>query len=388
MAPILAALVPAAAAAAPSNVEVTQEGTSFRVTWTPGVGDPTTGQVEISSRSDFAAGADTYCGPVWEANGSTLVRCPIAFSDTVYVRVRPFTLAGTVRPIPAAQFDFTPVGPQGAGTVRNRQTVHCALDAAQWQRIDASTAFKARIVRGSSVQVERTLSNSPFILPGFNQIDYPLTGADVGQEVRCEIAAANGVYASTSVQRYSVEHAQPNEMNPGLMLATLTFPNYIPFSATKGVSLSKAAKKAGALRSAKRAGALMPWSEIVTAATVYSTPAKADAGVRKTYCKALRKAVKRASTKAFPKSVLQCGKLRLAGARRAYGAVTAGYFFTDTGVLMITAQRLILGSGANTGFAVTFTSTSVASQRKKTLNEVFTVGNNLGATLADAAARE
>lgn len=378
------------AGATPTGIAATPEGAAIRVTWTHAPGDATTGQVEVSNQPGSAPSNCMAPFPYPTFEPSVVVRCQLAFTGTVYVSVRPTLGTRTEVALPAANFDFTPRGPSGSATIRNRQVITCGLDASQWQRVDERTRFSARVVAGGAVRVEpKELSLDP-ILTSSRAFTYATTGADVGLDVQCEITAANGPLTSTAVQSYRVEHALPNEMSPAGILGTLAYPNYMPYNATKTNGLSKALTKAGALSKATRTGTLQPWETLTSAVTIFTTTKKADAaaGNQKAYCKALKRAITRASTRAFPKRVLACGRAKVAGARKAYVSITGGWFTMDNGARMIVIDYYAIGSAGNGTFMVRNTHTTTANQGNKTLKSTGARVATMAATLSNGLARE
>lgn len=226
---VLAFAVPSSGlAVAPLNPQVVQDGAFFRVSWTPDA-DSTTGVTAVvSNAADFSG---TTCSSTslfsnqTQPAGTLRVWCPIAFGDTVYVRVTNAGGESTDIQAPSASFDFRPIGPNTSGTVRNRQIFTCRFDPREWQRMnDEDYAItKMSLWVGGKMRVEEATFTANFTNAPVSQ-QTALKGSDVGSTARCLTTMTYGAYTGTSVRTYRVVHALPEQMQPTMILQEAPFP--------------------------------------------------------------------------------------------------------------------------------------------------------------------
>jgi hypothetical protein len=389
----------AGSAAVPSGITVGQEGLAFRISWVYAAGEDSA-RVEVSTTSAFAEAPTgqppTTCSDFALMRSTTLMRCPLAFTDNVWVRVTATTKSPVVVAVPASGFAFTPV-PAGVQpvpfAVRNRQDVRCGTVAADWSSIDADTTFSGRVVSGS---VERAGDDLPNPITGETPssvtpttIDYDVGPADVGQRLSCEVTATNGAWSATRVLAGVVGHAIVAEMDPRAMLLETSAPkHYVYFESPRRTKPTRKERRHGAVSKAHGLAEYGVSGDLDLWATVYGRTRQADRQVPKSFCPALRRSYRRASTPARPRAVLRCTSVRLPGARRAVSALAYSGGISDLGERIAVMQAIVVGSAGHTHFLVSSTWGGSFKARARSARKAAKAAGVAGPSLARSGATE
>ncbi|MCC6829869.1 MAG: hypothetical protein IT200_00855 [Thermoleophilia bacterium] len=389
----------APAVAAPTGVTVSQEGVAFRITWTADPAAPSGTSVAVSSSPDFPdtiLDGRTCTGFLLGTDTTTLLRCPIAFTGTVHVRVAPVGAAAAVLHLPSAAFAFAPVPapPQPAALViANRRRVTCPASAGGWRTIDGDTRFAGRVLVGGTERVATDLPNpltgeTPSIFTPA-ALTYLPVNADVGLPLRCEITATNGAHSATWVAEGTVGHAAPAAMRPRRMLGELAYPpGYVIYDGVRARPLRRADLRAGAIAKAAVRASYGVTGDLDLTLTTYRRPGQADAAIGRRFCRDLRRSYARSSTPATPRRVITCGRTRLPGARVAFQGLILGSGIDDFGDPVAVAQAVVAGSAGNAAFVVSSTSGGSFTRRVRSARLAVRAANLMTPRIALAAARE
>lgn len=367
---VLAFAVPSSGlAVAPLNPQVVQDGAFFRVSWTPDA-DSTTGvSVLVSSVADFSG---TTCNSTalfsnqTQPAGTLRVWCPIAFGDTVYVRVTNAGGESADIQAPSASFDFRPIGPNTSGTVRNRQIFTCRFDPHEWQRMNDEdyAIVKMSLWVGGKMRVEEaTFTANSTNAPVSQQT--ALKGTDVGSTARCQTTMTYGAYTGTSVRTYRVVHALPEQMQPTMILQEARFPQVVPNRTFSRRKISSQLRSIGAIS----AGTTHQTANHGTLqgdvnAMIFATPSLADRylGKARQFCPTLRARIKANPVPGGTVRVTTCGRVTVSRSRRAYGATIVASGLASNGSRMVVVVRFIAGTAGNGEYEVTDVEAGAASR--------------------------
>ena len=367
---LLAFAVPSSGlAVAPQNPQVVQDGAFFRVSWTPDA-DSTTGvTAQVSNVADFGwttCNSTSLFSNQTQPAGTLRVWCPIAFGDTVYVRITNAGGESTDIQAPSASFDFRPIGPNTSGTARNRQLLTCRLDPREWQRMNEEddAIVKMSLWVGGRVRVEEaTFTSKPTDAPIIQQT--LLKGTDVGATARCLTTMTYGAYTGTSVRTYRVVHALPEQMQPTMILQEAQFPRVLPNRTYARRKVSSQLRAIGALSAGRTHQAANHGSlQGDVNAMIFATPSLADRylGTASQFCSSLRARVKATPVTGVIIRVTTCGRVTISRSRRAYGATLVVRSRQTGGAQLVGVVRFIAGTAGHGQYDVTDSETGPAAR--------------------------
>ncbi|MFN8108722.1 MAG: hypothetical protein U0Y82_02595 [Thermoleophilia bacterium] len=382
------------AAAAPSGVVLTQEGTLLRVSWVAGAGDAGVDTaVHVAAGADFAFG-DT-CSAIAPAGTTTAtLRCMKAFPDGAFVRVAPLSTSHpTDVRVPATAFDLhpRPVTPTASVEPHNRQRIGCTTTSAEWGMVDGATLFHARITVGGTEVAAADLPNpisGDRPLFAKDRVDYTLRGTDVGREVRCEVTATQGAYMATQVTAGVVLGAVPGARNLRLMLTEAAGTGWYDVRATARRP-SAGDRRAGALRSAHVAarGVAVSPRDLGVTATLWRRPAGARRPLHH-LCAALRRTYDAAAAAGTVRGLLDCRAVRVPGADRAIHAVAFAAARNDLGSPVIVVQSIVVMAAGDTSLVMEARVGDAMSRRAGVLRRAVAMTTRYAPRFVAAALRE